>query len=96
MPEPQVSLTKKVSQENGEWVVEATLSNTSKHIAFGIELLLVDKDTDEPVLPVYWTDNYVSLVNDDTKKIIARCSVEDSKNEPAIIIQGVNVKSIKK
>lgn len=96
LPEPQVSLTKKVSQENGEWVVEATLSNTSKHIAFGIELLLVDKDTDEPVLPVYWTDNYVSLVNDDTKKIIARCSVEDSKNEPAIIIQGVNVKSIKK
>lgn len=96
LPQPQVNATKKAYKENGEWVVEVTLSNTSKNIAFSMELLLVDESTDEPILPVYWDDNYVSLVNDDTKTITARCGIADAQSEPAVIIQGVNIPKIKK
>ncbi len=95
LPLPQVNASKKVKKENGEWVVEVTLSNTSKHIAFCIELLLVN-DAGEPVLPVYWTDNYVSMINDDKKVITARCSETDIATEPKVIIQGVNVKPMKR
>jgi exo-1,4-beta-D-glucosaminidase len=96
LPQPQVSAIKKTYKEEDEWVVEINLSNTSKNIAFSIELLLVDKDTEEPILPVYWSDNYVSLVNDDTKTITARCSLSDTNSEPVVIIQGVNIDRIKK
>lgn len=96
LPQPQVNATKKTYQENDEWVVEVNLSNTSKNIAFGIELILVDNQTENPILPVYWDDNYVSLVNDDTKKITARCSLADATSEPSVIIQGINVERIKK
>ena len=96
LPQPQVSVTKKVYKEDDEWVVEVNLDNTSKNIAFGIELLLVDNQTENPVLPVYWSDNYVSLVNDDTRTIRARCSLADAPSEPSVIIQGINVERIKK
>jgi exo-1,4-beta-D-glucosaminidase len=96
LPQPQLSATKKVYKEGDEWVVEVNLSNTSKNIAFSIELLLVDNQTENPILPVYWTDNYVSLVNDDTKTITARCSLADATSEPSVIIQGINVERIKK
>ncbi|MDR2816203.1 MAG: glycoside hydrolase family 2 [Proteiniphilum sp.] len=96
LPQPQVNVTKKAYKENDEWVVEVNMSNTSKNIAFGIELLLVDNQTENPVLPVYWSDNYLSLVNDDTKKITARCSLSDAASEPSVIIQGINVERIKK
>jgi exo-1,4-beta-D-glucosaminidase len=96
LPQPQVNVAKKAYKENGEWVVEVNLSNTSKNIAFSIELLLVDSQTENPILPVYWDNNYVSLVNDDTKKITARCSLADATSEPSVIIQGINVERIKK
>jgi exo-1,4-beta-D-glucosaminidase len=96
LPQSQVRATKNVYKEEGEWVVEVELSNTSKNIAFSIELLLVDNQTDNPILPVYWSDNYVSLVNDDSKTLIARCSLADAISEPSVIIQGINVEGIKK
>ena len=96
LPESQVNVSKNVYQENNEWVIDVILSNSGKNIAFCIELLLVNKDTEEPVLPVYWTDNYVSLINNDTKKITARCSIDEVASEPDVIIQGINVNQIKK
>lgn len=92
----QVSASKKVFQENGEWVVEVTLNNTGKTIAFALELLLANQSDKEPVLPVYWTDNYVSLVANSTKVVTARCSVEENPAEPVVIIQGVNMEPIEK
>jgi exo-1,4-beta-D-glucosaminidase len=96
LPQSQVSATKEARKEKDEWIVEINLSNTGQNIAFSMELLLVDKDTDEPLLPVYWSDNYVSLVNGDAKTITARCSLSDTNSEPAVIIQGINVDRIKK
>lgn len=96
LPQPQVSATKKAYKDGDEWVVEVELSNTGKNIAFNIELLLVDYQTENPILPVFWSDNYISLVNDDTKMIIARCNLTDSESEPSVIIQGINVERIKK
>ncbi|MFA7493183.1 MAG: hypothetical protein WCZ43_06695 [Proteiniphilum sp.] len=72
---PKLSATKKVYKEGDEWVVEVELSNTGKNIAFSIELLLADNQTENPILPVFWSDNYLSLVNDDTKTITARCNL---------------------
>lgn len=94
LPQPQVNATKKIFKDKNEWVVEVNLSNTSKNIAFGIELLLIDSQSNEPILPVYWSDNYISLVNDDTKVLTARCNLDDSSSEPTVIIHGINIKQI--
>ncbi|MDR0573562.1 MAG: neutral/alkaline non-lysosomal ceramidase N-terminal domain-containing protein [Tannerella sp.] len=96
LPQARIDATKKAYRENDEWVIEITLSNTAKNIAFCMELLLVDSVTEEPILPVYWSDNYVSPVGGETKTISARCSLSDASSEPSVIIQGVNTGRIKK
>ncbi len=40
---------------------EVTVTNTSDKIAFFIELMAMDNKTKEPVRPVIWSDNYISL-----------------------------------
>ncbi|SDL81800.1 exo-1,4-beta-D-glucosaminidase [Kriegella aquimaris] len=42
--------------------ITVTLSNSSNVIAFLINLKLVDNDTGEPILPVFWEDNFISLL----------------------------------
>ena len=88
------TLTKQEGGKNN-LMVGIELSNTSKNIAFSIELLLVDNQTENPILPVYWSDNYISLVNDDTRTITARCSLADAPSEPSVIVEGINVERIK-
>jgi exo-1,4-beta-D-glucosaminidase len=84
-----VEATKTVKKTDGEWEVEVTLKNPSNNIAFFIELLAVNKADSEPILPVFWTDNYVSLVPGESKKITVKVR---SKEEPAISISGYNIK----
>jgi exo-1,4-beta-D-glucosaminidase len=93
LPKSQVTASKKVRKEKGEWVVEVTISNTSKNIAFCIEMMLLD-DSGNPVLPVFWDDNYVSLVKDDTRTITVRCYEDDCVSEPKVVIRGVNIDEI--
>jgi exo-1,4-beta-D-glucosaminidase len=48
---------------------QVTLSNTSDKVAFFIELQLNKGDGGDPVLPVLWDDNYVSLLPGESKTI---------------------------
>ncbi|MCX6180565.1 MAG: glycoside hydrolase family 2 [Bacteroidetes bacterium] len=41
---------------------EVTVTNTSDKIAFFIEFIAMDNKTKEPVRPVIWSDNYISLM----------------------------------
>ena len=93
LPKSQVTASKKVRRENGEWVMDVTISNTSQNIAFCMEMMLLD-NSGHPVLPVFWDDNYVSLVHNDTRTITVRCYHEDCTSEPKVIIRGVNIETI--
>jgi len=42
--------------------ITATLSNTGSAIAFLINLKVVDTTTGESILPVFWEDNFISLI----------------------------------
>jgi exo-1,4-beta-D-glucosaminidase len=94
LPQADLSAVKNMYRDNGEWVVEIDLSNTGKPIAFCMELLLVDA-SGEPVVPVYWDDNYVSVTGGSRRKLTVRCSETDVAGEPAVLIQGVNIRTVK-
>ncbi|WP_339705213.1 glycoside hydrolase family 2 TIM barrel-domain containing protein [uncultured Kriegella sp.] len=48
------------------------ITNNGTAIAFLINLKLVDKSTGEPILPVFWEDNFISLVPDEQRTLQAR------------------------
>jgi len=79
-----------------EQKVHVTIKNPtdSDAIAFFIELQVKGKTSGRTILPVFWDDNYVSLLPGETKKISAHFSKDDlDGEEPLFDFSGWNVKS---
>ncbi len=68
--------------------VVVDLTNRSDRIAFFVELLLIDESTEQPVVPVFWQDNYVSLLPGEARTITAESY--GSETQRALIVRGWN------
>lgn len=95
---PAASLTATASSAtqkvNGQTQATLTLENNSNTPAFFIRLVLVDAQTQEPVTPVYWSDNYVSLWP--KEKLTLTVGVESGDlSGMAVQIDGKNVAATK-
>ncbi|HTJ29456.1 MAG TPA: glycoside hydrolase family 2 protein, partial [Acidobacteriaceae bacterium] len=49
-----------------------TLANTGKSIAFFLALHAVKAGTDQEITPIYWSDNYISLLPGESRKLTLR------------------------
>jgi hypothetical protein len=89
-----VTLEAKVSSEdaNGKRLLTVTLHNPSTGIALMTHLQLRRQKSGERVLPVFYSDNYVSLVPNETKTIRIEATLSDFKGEGALVVfDGWNV-----
>jgi exo-1,4-beta-D-glucosaminidase len=69
----------------------ATLHNASDTIAFFIELKISGEKSGQTLLPVFWQDNYVSLLPDETRTIEATFSTIN--DQPILTINGWNIEN---
>ncbi len=79
--------------EKGDFI-EATvkLKNESSKVAFMLELLIVGSDSGESILPVFWSDNYVSLLGGETRVLTAKFRKDKlGKQKPVLKISGINL-----
>ncbi|MCE5270841.1 glycoside hydrolase family 2 [bacterium] len=75
-----------------EWEMQVTLNNPTEVIAFFIELDVYGKKSGNTVLPVFWDDNYVSLLPGEVKAVRARFPMDGLNGEkPAFRYRGWNV-----
>lgn len=91
---PAATLEGKVSTEKNEnmTTLSISLKNTSPVVAFFTELKLKDPATNELILPVYWSDNYTSLLPGSSKSITVQYETRSLKGDkPVIEISGWNV-----
>lgn len=78
------------SDESGE--ITLKVKNPSETIAFFLFLDAVDKVTGKPVLPVFWDDNYVTLLPGEERTYKAKYYLRDSSGDkPVIKVNGWNV-----
>ncbi len=92
---PKVTLTAKIEQAagavDGRRSLRVALTNPSKYIALMAHLQLRRK-SGERVLPVYYSDNYVSLIPGETKTITIEAAENDFNGEDALVtVDGWNV-----
>ena len=92
LPEANISCKENFSEDNGEQITEVTLKNNSDKIAFFIELKIENENTNESILPVFWSDNYVSLLPHTEKKITGRFKKPGKKTKVKLIVNGWNTK----
>ena len=91
---PTVPLEAKVTRHDadGKCLLDVTLHNPGSQIAVMAHLQLRRQRSGERVLPVYYTDNYVSLTPGESKTITIEAAASDLKREkPLIVLDGWNV-----
>ncbi|MBS2210871.1 hypothetical protein KEM09_05645 [Carboxylicivirga mesophila] len=71
---------------------ECQLENKSDQIAFFIETAVLDKATNEVIVPVFWDDNYISIMPNETKIVTARIANELMPESVEYRIDGWNIK----
>jgi len=55
---------------------------------------LVDSTSEEPILPIFWNDNYVHLLPGEEKTYKATYSLSQTKEKPILKVKALNVKTI--
>jgi exo-1,4-beta-D-glucosaminidase len=87
LPPAQVDVVCHLGADGKDIRVE--LANRGEKIAFFIELLLTGPDGGEPIVPVFWQDNYVSLLPNETRVLSA--TLGPTTRKPVLKVRGWNV-----
>jgi exo-1,4-beta-D-glucosaminidase len=90
LPAASINYSEKFTSENDKQNIEVTIENTSDKIAFFIELKVENEKTGQSFLPIYWTDNYISILPH-SKKIVKGTFQNPLKEKPKLIVNGWNI-----
>jgi hypothetical protein len=78
--------------KDGTSTITVTLHNASPNIALMAHLQLRRQKDNARVLPVFYSDNYVSLAGGEDKTIEIQCATDSLKGEPGlVVVDGWNV-----
>ena len=92
---PVVTLQAKVLRHDadGKCLLDVTLHNPSSQMALMTHLQLRRQRSGERVLPVYYTDNYISLTPGESRTVTIEAAQSDLKGEtPLVAFDGWNIR----
>jgi hypothetical protein len=95
---PMVALEAKIAAQvagkdaDGQRLVTVTLHNPTKSVALMAHLQLRRQHSGERVLPVYYSDNYVSLLPGENRSVTIQADAKEFNGEEAlVVVDGWNV-----
>ncbi len=92
LPKVKLDLDYQFTKNNDSGEVTLKVKNPSDAIAFFIYLNVDGQTTGKPILPVFWNDNYVTLLPGEERTYSAKYFLRDGGNEkPVIKVKGWNV-----
>jgi exo-1,4-beta-D-glucosaminidase len=69
LPKTNIELTAKYFNEDGKTKIITQIENPSNSIAYQIELNLFDENNDEAIVPIFWDDNYITLLPNEKREL---------------------------
>jgi hypothetical protein len=92
LPTVAVDMAVSRADRDGKCLLDVKVSNPTQSVALMAHLQLRRKASGERVLPVYYSDNYVSLLPGERRTISIEAAVKDlDGDEPLIAVDGWNV-----
>jgi len=92
LPKVKMTYDYRFAKDKKNGIIHLKVKNPSETIAFFIFFDLIDPATKKPILPVYWKDNYVTLLPGEERTYEAKYFLRDSEgNKPEISINAWNV-----
>jgi hypothetical protein len=91
---PEVALQPQIVRSDTETksFITVTLHNDTKYVALMAHVQLRRKLSNKRVLPVYYDNNYISLIPGETRVIHIQADTKDLQREPALVmVDGWNV-----
>jgi hypothetical protein len=84
MPEPKLDIAVSNVSNSGNHKFQVLVKNTGQTPAFMLNLKLVGKESKQEVLPVFWSDNYISLLPGESKKLDVEIMHDDLIEMPVL------------
>jgi hypothetical protein len=82
----------KIKKSGKDWILTTTLTNNTKTPALMIRLKVIGKESAKRILPVFYSDNYISLMPGETKAITMNLKDKDTLGDkPSVNISGYNI-----
>ena len=92
LPIAAVDVSATSKKDGDSTVISVKLKNNTATIALLSHIQLRRGPADDRVLPVFYSDNYVSLVPGEEREIDVRCATEDLQGQnPVLFVDGFNV-----
>lgn len=91
LPRVKVAVQARLTQHGQKQVARVTVQNPSPHLAFMVHLRVANSGNQD-VVPIFWDDNYFSLLPGEKREITARFDAATLKDKHATLtVDGWNV-----
>ncbi|MGB4292872.1 MAG: glycoside hydrolase family 2 TIM barrel-domain containing protein [Bacteroidales bacterium] len=81
-----------LQQKGNRASITVTLENTGSNLAFAVNPKILKSSSKSPVLPIFWDDNYFSLLPGEKRMVNVEFDVKELKGDsPLIKVEGWNV-----
>ncbi|HIH95875.1 MAG TPA: hypothetical protein HA348_00025 [Thermoplasmata archaeon] len=94
LPSVDLEVSCKTKKQGDTYAVYVDLKNPSSNLAFAINPKIKKSISRDLVLPIYWEDNYFSLLPGERRVVKVEFNVKDfGREEPLLIVDGWNIKT---
>ncbi len=92
LPPVKLTMRSSIAQEGKEKVVHAFVENPSSSLAFLVHVRVAKAKDDADVVPIFWDDNYVSLLPGENRELIAHFDAANAGDGGLVLtVDGWNV-----
>jgi exo-1,4-beta-D-glucosaminidase len=94
LPDVKLNINRHFSQRADTTFAKVTVKNPTKHLAFMVHLDLRKKQSGASVVPIFWDDNYFTLLPGEKRTITGYCHTKDlGGQQPKVTVDGWNVET---
>lgn len=95
LPKVNLDFDYQLTKDDKSGIIQLKIKNPSEAIVFFVFLDVVDPAVNQPILPIYWDDNYVTLLPGEERTYKARYFLANAKSDrPELKINGWNVNPV--
>jgi exo-1,4-beta-D-glucosaminidase len=98
LPAAKIDVTASAVQHDGNKCrLTVTIENTGTGLAFAVNPKILKLNSKDPVLPVFWEDNYISLLPKEKRTLEVEYDLKNLDGEkPLLKVDGWNVNTVEK
>jgi exo-1,4-beta-D-glucosaminidase len=92
LPQVKLEMTSTASQEAGKGTIIVKVKNPSPSVAFQVHLRVTKGKDGDDLVPIFWDDNYFSLLPGEDKSVTATFDATDAEGKsPVLELDGFNI-----